>query len=101
MSGAVVSAVDLLRGIGRYAGLDVLKVAGVTGYLDTNYQGKVDAAFEALKDKDLVIVHLEAPDETSHSGRLDLKMTAIEDFDAKVVGPMLAGLEQFPNGECS
>ncbi len=96
ITGAMVSAVDLLRGIGWYAGLEVLKVPGATGYLDTNYAGKVEAALAALHDKDLVVVHIEAPDETSHSGKLDLKTRAIEDFDAKVVGPILEGIEQFP-----
>ncbi|MEW6352424.1 MAG: cofactor-independent phosphoglycerate mutase [Thermodesulfobacteriota bacterium] len=96
ITGAVVSAVDLLRGIGWYAGLEILKVPGATGYLDTNYQGKVEAALSALKAKDLVLVHVEAPDETSHSGKVDLKTQAIEDFDEKIVGPMLKGLEQFP-----
>ena len=66
---------------------------GATGFLDTNYAGKVAAALEALKDKDLVFVHVEAPDEAGHSGELKLKLQAIEDFDAKIVGPLLAGLK--------
>ena len=66
---------------------------GATGFLDTNYAGKVAAALAALKDKDLVFVHVEAPDEAGHSGELKLKLQAIEDFDAKVVGPLLAGLK--------
>ena len=93
LSGAVISAVDLIRGIGKYAGLDPILVPGATGFLDTNYAGKVAAALAALKDKDLVFVHVEAPDEAGHSGELKLKLQAIEDFDAKIVGPLLAGLK--------
>ena len=95
ITGSVVSAVDLLRGIGRYAGLEPIVVPGATGYLDTNYEGKVQAALDALKDEDFVFVHVEAPDETSHAGKLDLKIKAIEDFDKKVAGPILEGLAQF------
>jgi 2,3-bisphosphoglycerate-independent phosphoglycerate mutase len=94
LSGAVISAVDLIRGIGKYAGLSSILVPGATGFLDTNYAGKVAAAIEALKEMDLVFVHVEAPDEAGHSGELPLKLQAIEDFDAKVVGPMMAGLEK-------
>jgi len=96
ITGAVVAAVDLVRGLGKYAGLDIIEVPGATGYLDTNYQGKVQCALDALKEKDFVFVHIEAPDETSHSGQIDLKIRAIEDFDEKVVGPILQGLEAFP-----
>lgn len=96
LTGAVVAAVDLIRGIGKCAGLESLDVAGVTGYLDTNYQGKVEAALKALEERDFVFLHVEAPDEASHSGQLDLKIKAIEDFDEKVVGPLISGLEQFP-----
>ncbi len=93
LSGAVISAVDLIRGIGKYAGLNPVLVPGATGFLDTNYAGKVAAAIEALKQKDLVFVHVEAPDEAGHSGELKLKLQAIEDFDARVVGPLLEGLK--------
>ena len=93
LSGAVISAVDLIRGIGKYAGLTPILVPGATGYLDTNYAGKVAAALTALKEVDLVFLHVEAPDEAGHSGELELKMRAIEDFDAQVVGPLLAGLK--------
>jgi 2,3-bisphosphoglycerate-independent phosphoglycerate mutase len=92
VNGAVISAVDLIRGIGKYAGLTTILVPGATGFLDTNYAGKVDAALEALTEMDLVFVHVEAPDEAGHSGELKLKLQAIEDFDAKVVGPMVTGL---------
>ncbi|MFZ5448986.1 MAG: cofactor-independent phosphoglycerate mutase [Thermodesulfobacteriota bacterium] len=94
LSGAVISAVDLIRGIGKYAGLTSILVPGATGFLDTNYAGKVAAALNALKEMDLVFVHVEAPDEAGHSGELQLKLQAIEDFDAKVVGPMVAGLDK-------
>ncbi len=93
LTGAVISAVDLIRGIGLYAGLRPILVPGATGYLDTNYAGKVGAALEALKEMDLVFIHVEAPDEAGHSGELPLKLQAIEDFDAKVVGPLMAGLK--------
>jgi 2,3-bisphosphoglycerate-independent phosphoglycerate mutase len=95
LTGAVISAVDLIRGIGRYAGLTPILVPGATGFLDTNYAGKVAAALGALKGVDLVFVHVEAPDEAGHSGELKLKLKAIEDFDAKVVGPMRAGLDKW------
>jgi 2,3-bisphosphoglycerate-independent phosphoglycerate mutase len=95
LTGSVVAAVDLVRGIGKYAGLNVVDVPGATGYLDTNYEGKVQAALQALSDQDFVYLHVEAPDEAGHSGQMDLKVKAIEDFDEKVVGPMLAGLSRF------
>jgi 2,3-bisphosphoglycerate-independent phosphoglycerate mutase len=93
LTGAVIAAVDLIRGIGLYAGLTPILVPGATGYLDTNYEGKVEAALRALKDKDLVFIHVEAPDEAGHKGELKLKLQAIEDFDRRVVGPMMAGLK--------
>lgn len=87
--GAIISAVDLLKGIGIYAGLDVIEVPGATGYLDTNYEGKASAAIEALKTRDLVFVHVEAPDEAGHEGSLEKKMKAVEDFDSRIVAPIL------------
>lgn len=92
ISGALISAVDLLKGIGVYAGLEVINVPGATGYLDTNYQGKAEAALEALTRHDLVFVHIEAPDETGHQGLIHEKVRAINDFDQKVVKPIVAGL---------
>lgn len=89
ISGAVVSAVDLVNGIGHCAGFEVLRVEGVTGYLDTNYEGKVAAALDALNRHDFVYLHVEAPDETAHQGRADWKVQAIEDFDKRVVAPCL------------
>jgi 2,3-bisphosphoglycerate-independent phosphoglycerate mutase len=95
LTGAVISAVDLIKGIGVYAGLDIIDVPGATGYLDTNFRGKAAAALEALKEKDFVFVHVEAPDEASHSGNLADKLQAIEFFDEQVVGPVLEGIKQF------
>ncbi len=91
--GAIISAVDLLKGIGIYAGLDVIEVPGATGYLDTNYEGKASAAIEALKSRDLVFVHVEAPDEAGHEGSIDKKMQAVEDFDSRIVAPILKHAE--------
>ena len=95
LTGAVISAVDLIKGIGVYAGLDIIDVPGATGYLDTNFRGKAAAALEALKERDFVFVHVEAPDEASHAGKLDDKIQAIECFDEQVVGPVLEGIKQF------
>ncbi len=95
LSGAVISAVDLVRGIGVYAGLEIIKVPGATGYLDTNYRGKAEAALDALKRLDFVYLHVEAPDESSHSGSIENKIRAIEDFDAKIVGPVSEGIREF------
>ncbi len=89
LTGAVISAVDLVNGIGLCAGLEVIKVPGATGYLDTNYAGKVHAATRGLSRVDFVYLHVEAPDEASHEGRTDLKIQAIEAFDRKVVAPCL------------
>ncbi len=92
----MISAVDLIKGLGALAGLRVLNVPGATGYLDTNYEGKVEHALDALKEgDDLVYVHVEAPDEVSHEGSLAKKRQAIEDFDARVVGPLVEGLQRF------
>ncbi len=94
LRGGVISAVDLLNGIGVYAGLEVIRVEGATGYIDTNYVGKARAALQALKDMDFMFVHVEAPDEMGHAGNLEGKIQAIEDFDEKVVGTVLAGLPE-------
>jgi len=95
LSGAVISAVDLMKGIGLCAGLEVINVPGATGYIDTNYQGKADTALAALERLDFVYLHVEAPDEASHSGSLENKLKAIEDFDRLVVGTVLAGANRF------
>lgn len=90
--GGIISAVDLLKGIGVYAGLDVLPVEGATGYTDTNYRGKAERALEYLRNGDFVFLHVEAPDEMGHEGDTEGKIRAIEDFDEKVVGTILAGI---------
>ncbi len=95
LSGAVISAVDLIKGIGVCAGLDIINVEGATGYIDTNYLGKARAALAALEDHDFVYVHVEAPDEASHAGRMDHKIQAIEDFDRLVAGTVLEGIKKF------
>ncbi len=96
LSGAVVTAVDLVKGIGRVAGLEVLDVPGATGWIDTDYDGKVAAALGALERLDFVFLHVEAPDEAGHEGSDELKVRAIADFDRRVVGPVLEGLRRFP-----
>jgi 2,3-bisphosphoglycerate-independent phosphoglycerate mutase len=95
LRGGMISAVDLLNGIGIYAGLEILPVEGATGYTDTNYIGKAEKALTALRDLDLVFIHVEAPDEMGHEGNLEGKIKAIEDFDEKVVGTILSGIHHF------
>lgn len=94
ISGALVSAVDLTKGLGIYAGFKVLNVPGATGWLDTNYAGKADYSLRALEDVDFVYLHVEAPDEAGHAGSYKDKIRAIEDFDALIVGPVMKGLEE-------
>ena len=89
LSGSVISAVDLMKGIGIYAGLDVINVPGATGWIDTNYKGKAEFALRSLAVKDFVYVHVEAPDEAAHNGMLNEKIKAIEAFDELVVGTIL------------
>lgn len=89
IEGSVISAVDLIKGLGKLLGLEVINVEGATGYYDTNYEGKAQAALEALKNKDFVFVHLEAADEAGHNGDLREKITAIERFDQLVLGKIL------------
>lgn len=93
--GAVISAVDLAKGLAVSVGLEVINVPGATGYLDTNYVGKAEYALDALERLDFVYVHVEAPDEASHEGRVKEKIKAIEDFDALVVGTVTRGIEVF------
>ena len=95
LRGGVISAVDLLKGIGVYAGLKPIPVIGATGYLDTNYSGKAEEALTALNRLDFMFVHVEAPDEASHNGSIQEKIQAIEAFDEKVVGTVLKGLARF------
>ena len=89
LTGAVISAVDLIKGIGKLAGLDVINVEGATGYYDTDYLGKAKAGVRALETKDFLIIHVEAPDEAGHNGDLRMKIATIERFDKYVVGTIL------------
>ena len=95
VSGAVISAVDLVKGLGKCVGLDTIIVPGATGYFDTNYQGKAEYALDALDRYDFVYVHVEAPDEAGHEGRVDMKVKCIERFDELVVGTVLDGIRRF------
>lgn len=94
LTSSVISAVDLVKGIGVYAGMRVIEVPGATGYIDTNYEGKVEYALKELEEVDLVMIHIESTDETGHEGKPELKKRAVEDFDSRVVGPVLAGLKE-------
>ena len=87
-TGSVISAVDLIRGIGHYAGLDIIEVEGATGLANTNYEGKAQAAIEALKRQDFVFVHVEATDEAGHDGDLELKLHAINYLDHRLIEPI-------------
>ncbi len=95
VTGAVISAVDVIKGLGYYLGLEILEVPGATGYFDTDYAGKAAFAIKALEDKDFVFVHLEATDEAGHEGLAEEKVVALENFDRLLVAPILAGLEKF------
>ncbi|MBI5400342.1 cofactor-independent phosphoglycerate mutase [Candidatus Saganbacteria bacterium] len=95
--GAIITAVHLLKGIGRILGLKVINVPGATGYLDTNYKGKAEAALKALQHNDIVFVHVEAPDEAGHEGNVRHKIQVIEDFDRLVVGTILKGIKESRN----
>jgi len=93
--GGVISAVDLLNGIGVYAGMEIIPVEGATGYTDTNYVGKAEKTLSALSELDFVFLHVEAPDEMGHEGNLQGKIKAIEDFDKFVVGTVLLGIPHY------
>jgi 2,3-bisphosphoglycerate-independent phosphoglycerate mutase len=92
LEGSVISAVDLVNGIGRLAGLQLIKVPGATGFLDTDYAAKGRYGLECLRTRDFLLLHIEAPDEAGHMGRADLKTEAIERIDELIVGPMIEGL---------
>ncbi len=92
-SGAVISAVDVIKGLGKCTGMEVVDVPGATGFLDTDYAAKVKAALQAIEKHDLVYVHVEAIDECSHLGDLQLKLRAIEEFDANIVAPILQAMQ--------
>ncbi len=93
-TGAVISAVDLIQGIGKYAGLRIIKVPGATGLANTNYEGKAQAAIEALQHDDFVFVHVEATDEAGHDGDLDLKLRAINYLDQRLIRPIYEATQQ-------
>ncbi len=97
VDGSVISAVDLINGIGRTIGLDVIKVPGATGYYDTDYAAKARYAIDSLKEKDFVFVHVEAPDEAGHNGHLKEKINAIQNLDALVVGKFLDHFKRYRN----
>ena len=99
-SGAVVSAVDLIRGIGHYAGLDIIEVEGATGLWDTNYEGKTKAALDELKKKDFVFLHVEASDEAGHDGEVDLKVKTIENLDSRMIGPIYEEVKTWDEPVC-
>jgi 2,3-bisphosphoglycerate-independent phosphoglycerate mutase len=94
LTAAVISAVDLVKGIGIYAGMKIVNVPGATGMYDTNYEGKADAALKALNDNDMVFVHVEAPDEAGHARDLKQKVKTIEDLDKRLLGRILKGLKE-------
>lgn len=93
--GAVISAVDLIRGIGRYAGLRHIEVEGATGLYDTNYEGKAAAALDALRTDDFVYLHVEASDEAGHEGDVSLKIKTIENLDSRIVGPVSEAVQHW------
>lgn len=95
VKGALISAVDLTKGLGIHAGFEILSVPGMTGYLDTNYIGKAEEALRSLERVDFVYIHVEAPDEAGHSGKCRDKVRAIEDFDRIVVGAVIEGAKKF------
>jgi len=95
IKGAAITAVDLVRGLAKLIGFDLIDVPGATGFIDTNYQGKASAAIEALKKYDIVFVHIEAPDEASHAGNAELKKEAIELIDEHIVGPVFEAIQSY------
>ncbi len=99
-SGTVISAVDLIRGIGHYAGLKIVEVEGATGLADTNYEGKAQAAIEALENDDFVFVHVEASDEAGHDGDLELKLKTIEYLDQRLIAPIYNKVESSNEPVC-
>lgn len=94
LKAAVISAVDLVKGIGIYAGMKIINVPGATGLYDTNYEGKAESALKALEDNDMVFVHVEAPDEAGHARDFMQKVKTIEDLDKRLVGRILEGLKE-------
>ena len=99
-SGSVISAVDLIKGIGHYAGLRIIEVEGATGLSDTNYEGKAAAAIQALRNEDFVFLHVEASDEAGHDGDLDLKIRTIEYLDHRIIRPIYKEVSNWPEPVC-
>lgn len=99
-SGSVISAVDLIQGIGKYAGLQIIKVPGATGLADTNYEGKAESAIEALRTQDFVFVHVEASDEAGHDGDLELKLRTIEYLDQRLITPIYNEIRTWDEPVC-
>ncbi|MBN2158430.1 MAG: cofactor-independent phosphoglycerate mutase [Spirochaetes bacterium] len=97
LRGHTISAVDLVHGLGRAAGLTPIQVPGATGYIDTNYSGKAAALIKGMKEANFIFLHVESPDESGHEGSLEHKLQAIEDFDRKIVGPVMEGLSVYPD----
>lgn len=97
INGGVISAVDIINGLGVYAGLERIPVPGITGFFDTNYKGKGEYGLRALQEKDLIFIHVEAPDEAGHMGNLEMKIKSIEEFDEKVIGTLLDGMGRWPD----
>jgi 2,3-bisphosphoglycerate-independent phosphoglycerate mutase len=97
LKGALITGVDLARGLARLIGFDLIDVPGATGFVDTNYEGKASAAIEALDKYDIVFVHIEAPDEASHNGNANLKKKAVEQIDKYIVGPVYEALQSYDN----
>ena len=95
IKGAAIAAVDLVKGLSMLIGFDLINVPGATGFVDTNYRGKASAAIEALDKYDLVFIHIEAPDEASHNGSIEMKKKAIEQIDKHIVGPVLEALQRY------
>jgi len=95
LKGVTITAVDLVKGLSKLIGFDLIDVPGATGFIDTNYQGKASAAIEALEEYDVVFVHIEAPDEASHNGNAEMKKKAVEQIDKYIVGPVLEALQGY------
>lgn len=95
LNGAVVAAVDLIRGIGRFGGLEIINVPGATGFIDTNFEGKAEYALKSLEKNDYVFIHVEAPDEAGHMGSISEKIKAVENIDSRLLPILLEGLKKF------
>jgi 2,3-bisphosphoglycerate-independent phosphoglycerate mutase len=93
VTGRLVTAVDLIRGLGVLSGIDPVEVAGATGYYDTNYEGKRDACLASLEDRELFVIHVEASDEAGHNGEVDAKIEALENWDRRIIGPLAEALD--------